>query len=379
MKNIINRRNFLQLSGLSFIAVILSSCPQGKEPLSNQKIATLKLIGLFPMTGPGASLGEYLYNGVELAIEDTKKYFQNKLSVESETIDSKNQPAAGISALQAALAKNRPDALISGLSSVSKAIIPIVEQQGITTIVTTTALSNLPQGTNNVVRVYPTSDDFVEPVAKYMIAKFNKMAILYINDDFGKRNQEVFISLIKASNKNLTSSESFELTQTESRSLIAKVLSTSPDAIFVTGYGPAFINIFKQLKEAKKDIPIFSEIGFANPTVLNALGNDADGIIFAGTEMELSEPTLPSVIKFKSAYKSRFGQDPYQVAGFAYDSVMLLAEAFKKNNFEKLNKTSIISLSPFDGVMGTINFDSEGESRIKLKVMKRENGKTILI
>ena len=47
------------------------------------------------------------------------------------------------------------------------------------------------------------------------------------------------------------------------------------------------------------------------------------------------------------------------------------------NSFAKPDKKTVISVSPFQGAMGTIHFDAEGECRVPLQVMKREAGKTI--
>jgi ABC-type branched-subunit amino acid transport system substrate-binding protein len=166
----------------------------------------------------------------------------------------------------------------------------------------------------------------------------------------------------------------------DSRSLVQRLLATSPQAVFVTGYGPAFTNVFKQIREINREVPIFTEISFATPSVINALGADSNGIVFDGTEMELSQPTLQSVIEFRSAYQSRFNAAPYQVAGFSHDAVIILAEAALRNGTSaKPSKSTIISLSPFQGVMSPIRFDAEGESRITLQLMKREGGTTILM
>jgi branched-chain amino acid transport system substrate-binding protein len=382
-------RNSLVIKSLILTIVVtssLTSCLNSTRSVhepgtttANSTSKKLKVFGLFPLTGPGASFGSYLKNGIELAKEDIKKQYPG-VEIDVQLIDSKNQPKEGVSALQAALTTGKPDIIISAMSSVSKAISPVVEKENITTIVTTTALSNLPQGTQNIIRVYPTSEDLMEPMANHMSKKFNKVAMLYLNDDFGKRNEEVFTGIVKKAGKTVTAAEPFDIKQSDSRSVIAKLLATSPEAVMVTGYGPSYINVFKQLREANKNIPIYTEIVLADPSVLTALGNTADGIIFNGTEMELSNSTTPIVLDFKKRYEQRFQSTPYQVAGFAYDSVLLLAQAKSKNiENTKISKAKLISLSPLNGVMGSITLDSQGESRIKLQLMKREAGKTIKI
>lgn len=338
----------------------------------------LRIVAVLPMTGPGASLGEYLKHGMELGKEDAEQRYAGKLKIEIEILDSKNQPREGVAALQSALATGRADAVVVAMSSVSHAAVPICEEQGIATIITTTAMEKLVQGTKQVVRMYPTSEDFVTPMAKAMIPKFDRIAVLYINDDFGDSNQRIFTAMIKAGGKNVVAVEAFEPTEKDFRALLAKVLGTSPQAVFVTGYGPAYISIIRQIRELNRKLPLYTEIGFANPTVLGALGNDADGVFFDGTDLEAADPQTPAAKTFRQRYRQRFGQDPYQVAGFARDSVVLLAQsAMRDGQLQKPNKAAMTSLSPFDGVMGVITLDKEGESRIRLELMQRVNGKNI--
>jgi len=351
-----------------------------RPPTEDSQRDSLRIVGLVPLTGPGASLGEYVRNGMEMACDDIAARFEGKVHIELEIIDSKNNPREAISALEASLAGGDPDAVVCAMSSVARAVTPILQERGITTIVTTTALADLPEESNNVVRVYPTADDFVSPIAAVMVHKHRRIAVLYIHDDFGESNQRVFAELIRKGPARIVAAEPFELTGLDFRPLLARVLSSSPDSVFVTGYGPAYIAVLKQLREADERIPVYSEIGFANPSVLASLGSVAEGIVFDGTDLEMSDSGAPATNSFRTRYKERFGTEPYQVAGFAYDSVQLLAEAAMFGGTCRVpSKADVIGRSPFSGVMGTISFDSAGECRVPLRLMQRRDGKTVLV
>jgi branched-chain amino acid transport system substrate-binding protein len=362
------------------VAVIVALLLWSRQPSATDKSGFLRVVALLPMTGPGGSLGEYCNNGIQIAKEEIARRYSEAVRVEVEILDSKSLPREAVTALQSALARHRPDAIISALSSVSSAIVPIAEREGILTVVTTTAMSGLPKATGNVVRVYPTTDDFVEPVARYMAGHYRRVAVLYVHDDFGESNKNSFVRILQNAGDSITAAEPFELTQTDSRTLVARAISATPDAVFVTGYGPAFIAAFKHLREANRDLPLFSEIGFANPVVLEALGEDADGIVFDGTALELEQTSSDAVESFRAAYLARYGRRPYQVAGFAHDSLLAIAEAaFRVGGSRKPDKASVIALSPFKGAMGTIHFDSDGDSRIELRLMVRRGGRTVLV
>ena len=377
----LNRKSFLTaLSSLLLTCglAVTAGCKKSEAPPN--ATSSLHIVALVPLTGPDASLGEYLRNGIELAQEQAASRYPGRIEIKVEFLDSKSQPQEGLKALQTALVQKRPDVILSAMSSVSKAIVPIAEKEGIPTLATTTALIDLTKSTKTILRFYPTTDDSIRPVATHMSRTFDRMAILYAHDDFGDSNQRLFGKIIKGAGKQITASEPFELASADSRTVIARLLATSPQAVFVTGHGPAYAAVFRQLKESKADLPVYTEIEFANPSILGALGKDADGIIFDGTELELTDPQDPEIASFQKRYRSRFGKEPYQVAGFAHDSIMLLTDAAMMSGaFAKPKKRSIIAGSPFQVMMGTVQFDAEGECRVPLKMMKREAGRTVLL
>lgn len=365
------------LIAISGLFVFLVAC--GKAS-SNTSPAKLHVIVIAPLTGPGASLGELIQRGVEIARTDVQQRYGDRLQLGVEFVDSKNQPKEGLSAYQAASLRSKPDAVICAMSSVSKALQPVTESDGNFMVATTTALSGLPQGTKHVIRIYPTSEDFVTLTADFMAGRFAKIAVLYVNDDFGRSNLTEFTRKLSSKSKQAAVEESFELTQTDHRATIQRILAKAPDSIFVTGYGPAYIALIKQVREAAPALPLFTEMSVANPAVLTALGSAADGVIFAGTDLELTEPKSEPARAFKAAYKARYGADTFMVAGFARDSLDLIVNsAFKNGTFVPPSKAGAIALSPFNGCIGAIRLDGEGESHIPLKLMQRKGNQTVLL
>lgn len=358
----------------AFVALLVAGCTQ--PPDSKQ---TLTVFVVAPLTGPGASLGDYIRKGVEIGRKEVADEHGSDLRLEIQYLDSKNQPKEGLSAYEAARARRQPDAVIVAMSSVSKALAPVTEAENVFTVATTTAVTGLPQGTSNIVRIYPTSEDFVAPTAKYVAERHDSTAAFYVNDDFGRSNREAFAKLLGAGGKALVADEAFELAQTDHRTAIARVLARKPDSIFVTGYGPAYIAFIKQLREAAAEIPLYTEMSIANPAVLQALGDAAEGAVFAGTELELSEPTSPAAVAFKSLFRKMYGQDAFMVAGYARDSLKLIVAAAlgERPRGTAPTKAVAVRLSPLDGAGGLIHLDSQGESRIPLTLMQRVAGRTI--
>jgi len=336
----------------------------------------LKVVALLPLTGPAVSLGMFLRYGIELGRRELAESGEGGADVDVLYLDTMSEPEGGAAAIQAVLAKGRPDAVICALSSVSRAVIPFLEREGILTVVTAADGPDLTKGTKHVVRLYPGARDNLGPVANYMLLRFDNIAALYIDEDSGREDQRMLAKMVGDAGKTLSAAEPFESRAVDIRPAIDRVLASSPDAVFVTGYGRALVSAIRQLRELAGGMPIFSEANFGNPTVLKALGEAADGIVFDGTDLELSVSADKRTEQFRRLYRETFRTDPYHLVGFAHDSILLLAEAARKAG-GKPDKAALTSLSHFKGVMGGIFLDPEGESRISLRLILRQKGRNV--
>jgi hypothetical protein len=99
--------------------------------------------------------------------------------------------------------------------------------------------------------------------------------------------------------------------------------------------------------------------------------------VFNGTELESFAPENPQVTQFQVQYRERFKSEPYQVAGYAYDSIMQIAALAEHKG--RIDKSSWVSHSPVKGVMGQIAFTQEGECGTQLRVMRREGLKSLWV
>lgn len=369
------------LSALAAAALLVSGASSGlaagPKPAKAKAApkVTLRVAALLPMTGPGASFGEYVKKGLDVAKDEISARYGSRLTIDLDIVDSRSMPKDGVSALQASIAVKRPDAVIAALSAIAKAVVPVLEEEKILTVVTLTSLTGLPDGTKNVVRMYPTSADFVLPMAAYICKKHSRPAILYVNDDFGQSNRRIFSEAVAKAGKAVSAAEPYQIAEPDVRPIIQRVLNAKPDSVFVTGYGPAFVNVLRQVREMGSNLPVYSDIAFANPAVIDALGKAGDGIEFVGTDLDVTGKVGGVPGEFKKSYRRRFGSDPYLGAAFARDSLFLIAEGALKAGRAPA-KGEVIGLSPFDGAGGKVQLNSEGENIVPVLLLRREKGET---
>ena len=109
----LNRKSFLTaLAGLLMTCglAVTTGCKKSEAPPDAKKI--LHIVALAPLTGPDATLGEYLRNGIELAKQQAASRYPGKIEITVELLDSKSQPQESVRALQAALVQKRPDVIL---------------------------------------------------------------------------------------------------------------------------------------------------------------------------------------------------------------------------------------------------------------------------
>ena len=138
--------------------------------------------------------------------------------------------------------------------------------------------------------------------------------------------------------------------------ILTKVKSQGPDLIFFGGVYPEAGLLAKQAKEVGIKAPILTGDGVYDPQFVRIAGAGAA----AGTYITF--PRAPKESGFVAEYKKRFGDlGPY--SGYTYDATRILLNAIKtagSNDKEKI-AAAVAQTKGFDGVTGTITFDSKGD------------------
>jgi branched-chain amino acid transport system substrate-binding protein len=78
----------------------------------------------------------------------------------------------------------------------------------------------------------------------------------------------------------------------------------------------------------------------------------------------MPDSTNPIVVDFVSAFRTAYGEDPTNAAGYAYDATKVVIaglEATKCAGRDALQKWLATSVTDYKGVTGTIKLDQYGE------------------
>jgi branched-chain amino acid transport system substrate-binding protein len=329
--------------------------PVSKEPI---KIGVIQ-----PLTGPGSEYGLATQKGLDLAIEEINGQGgilgkPVKLIYE----DSRCDPKTGITAFQKLLSIDKVEKILIGemCSSVTLALAPIAQEQNLLLISSGSSAPKI-SDYSNVFRTWPSDALQGEFLAKFASdnLKFNKVAILYINNDYGVGLKNAFKKEFESKRGKVVAEEAVPEGATDVKTQLIKVKNLNPQGVFLATYAKETAQILKQAKELGFSTQFFGGEGAKDPLVIEIAKEGAEGFI-------CTIPGTSSTEKrkhFLEAYKAKYNEEPGITADSAYDIPFVIKVAAEKcgNLDVDCLKRELINIKDFEGASGLISFNENGD------------------
>ena len=263
MKNKLLKRCFYIIAGVVVLGLVMITKMNEPKP---------DVLLFLPMTGPQSAYGTHLSRGMTLWLEDNPDW-KNRIKV----VDTQSSPQQSVSAFLQEIAYSKPKVAIVASTSVTNALRPLAEREGIFVLsVLTTAKSAISKGL--VQRFSLSEQDSFLPSAE-AFAKEKKLAFIYSADEYGLSQYKTLTDFLKQQGRKLDIEEMYDLKERNVRETIYKVVSQKPSAIYVSGFGPAYRNIFKEIE---------SELGIKN-TNGNLLKWAKQGVLLLNTVLTVEK------------------------------------------------------------------------------------------
>lgn len=343
---------------------------------------TLKIGAVLPLTGTGAEDGEFQKHGIELAVSKLNSAGGiNGKKVEVIFEDSKNQAKEGITALNNLLSRDKVPVVVSTMSGVSA---PLAAYAGgkvpAVLFVTVASAPNITRHGPNIFRAFVTSDVESRVIAEFMSKKgYQKMAVLYVNDDYGLGGKEEFKNRFTQLGGSIVMEEPFEKGSTDHRSLVAKVAASSADAAFVVGYDKSFALLVQQLGQAPRKIQLVTTSTLSVPSWKALAGASAEGAYLANSLFK-SRPDDTLTKEFDAAYQTAYGKPASYLSAASYTSMVMIAKAIETDGYSKEGiEKGLARISNMPSLMGEITMSENREAAFPVTMARLENGKVVNI
>jgi branched-chain amino acid transport system substrate-binding protein len=177
-----------------------------------------------------------------------------------------------------------------------------------------------------------------------------KVALITDNSDLGQLLARFFKAGLEKSGIQVVAEEVVPRGATTAAPQMQKIRAANPDAMFMAGVLTAEnVLIFKAYREYGLKFPIHSSYNLSVPVYMTVAKGLIDGVTF----VDAYDPDKPEVKSFVSAYRKATGKDPFNLHGYGYDGIMMVAEAIRKaGSTDKEKIRAAMQSLTYAGVMG---------------------------
>ncbi len=331
-----------------------------------------------PMSGGAASWGKKAEVGTRFTIERInaaggvvpKGESKARMLKLIEVADDKNDPREGASIAQRFVDNSKILAMIGPITStVALAGAPILNKQGLVQVAIGATAPVYTQAGPYSFRVCPTDKFQGQYMARWAKdqGRWNRYAVIYVNDDYGRGLSEVFVKALKQiglSEKAIVANEAYLPNDTDFSVQLTKIKGLKADALFIAGHYKEGALIARQAKELGLKTQILGTDGIGHPEYIKVAGKAAEGTFYSGYFSVKDK--RPYIQKWAADFKKKFGYDPGLVEGLANDCVLLVAKAIEVSGANRLDlAVGLSSIGPYRpavmGALGESKFDANGD------------------
>jgi branched-chain amino acid transport system substrate-binding protein len=324
-------------------------------------------IGLIaPMTGDAAAYGEPIQRVVQLAADEINAGGGiNGKQIQILTQDGKCNGTDAANAAQELININNVQIIIGGFcSGESLAAVPIAESNKVLLFSPSASSPKLTGISHYFVRDYPSdsAQGKVLADAAYNLKHWKTVAFIQEQTDYAEGIYNAFESEF-SSLGGKTINESFPSDTTDFRSMLTKLRSQNPNALFIGTQAPAGTDrILKQLQELGWKPPLLvNDIVPGDPPTLKADAVALEGALCAEFGVD---PTNAKFEHLLQAYQAKYNEVlPYQsYAQTAYDEVYILRDGIAAVGYNGSALADWVrTVKDWPGASGSITIQSNGD------------------
>jgi branched-chain amino acid transport system substrate-binding protein len=340
------------LSVVSALSLILSAC----NPSHAQTSTPQPTLALFlPLSGPLAEWGNAMRLGAEMAASESEP--KAHLIIE----DTQFQPSMALSAYEKVLRAERPDALIVFGSGVSLAIAPRAERERIPMISLATS-DDIQRGKRYVFRLMMSGNSATQVLLPEVTRRnLSRIAAISTTQDGMLAYQQSFVS---AAGDKIVYTTDVAPSEREFSSIIAKVLTLTPDAVYSTLLPPQGAIFAKQIRALGFKGQIFSANQVELASEIAAGGDSFEGLFYAADGDSSREG-------FEARFLAHHKVPADNMAGLSFDAVRMLGAALATANAPG----HLESLTNYRGALGIYNSLPDHTFAIPAHIRTIRNGR----
>ncbi len=347
---------------------------------------TIKIANIVELSGAGTTSGTNFKNGVELAVKEINAAggILGK-KIETTTSDTQSNPGVAKGLTQKAVDQDvfavfGP--VFSGSIMVSMAETRRAEVPNFTG---GEAASITTQGNPYIFRTSFTQATAMPKIARYIIdqAKVKTLAVLYVNNDFGKGGREMLLKALDKSPTKVVADISTDSGQIDFSAPVLKAKQSNADAIFIYTNEEESARVLRELRKQGWTKPVIGETVLTSQKVIELAGEAANGAV-AHVGLTVDAP-LPAIRAFRAKFEREYKYISDHNGLKGYSGVYAMKAAIERVG--KLDRKAVakamhtlkVKAATEPGILMDVEFDANGDLDRDSFLTEVKNGKQEVI
>ncbi|MFZ0613332.1 MAG: ABC transporter substrate-binding protein [Desulfobacterales bacterium] len=361
---------------------------------------TVKIGAFFDLSGPAAFIGTPTKLVAEMAVDKINKEGGiNGKPIELVIGDTEGDPAKAVNIAKKFIYKDKVAAIIgptrTGTGMAVKKIIQDGQVPAFMTVGGDPVIMGGPQlGPFEWVFKSPQrSSVAVKRLYMYLQEKgLTKIALLSASDGFGKDGAQWLTKLAPEFGIDIVAQEAFGPTDTDMTTQLTNAKNAGPQALVVWTIGPAGSIVSKNKAQLGIDLPLFQCHGLPDPKYIELASKASEGDRMPATKLMVAnalpdaDSQKPVIEEFVTLYTNGYGFDkqfPINThSGYAWDAIMIVADAMKKAGTEPAAlRAAIEQTKGHVGVSGVYTLTPEDHNGLdvdSMVIVQVKDGKFVM-
>ncbi len=341
----------------------------------------LKLGVVGPQSGGASAYGLALVAGLRMGFEEINAaggIMGRK--VELIAYDSQSTPTTAATLARKLISEDKVPILFGSASSLEAlAMMEVTENAKLPLYVPSAASQKITsQGYQWVWRQSTIDTEFAKGLVQYAAdtLKWKKVAALYENTDYGKPPMEVVVNEFKKRGVDMVMQEAFNVGDPDLSAQLLRLRDARADGYVFWGHYQEGALVVKQNVQLGLNLKIFGNSGPVYPAFLDLLDANAkkSSDFLASCQFVWTDDD-PKQQAWVKKFKEKYGKDPDVTAMDSYDAAFIIKAVIEKaGGTDPAKVQATLREIKYDGVGGPISFDSTGQAKRTVVIVKLADG-----
>ncbi|MBI3455709.1 MAG: amino acid ABC transporter substrate-binding protein [Candidatus Rokubacteria bacterium] len=364
----------------SVLGVVLVVVAGMVPPAAAQNVVKLAIVA--EVTGGGAPSGTMWRDGVLLAVEDiNKKGGVLGRRLETFVMDTQTDPPTSVAVIRRAI-NEHPFAIMGTVySSSTVANMELARQAGIPQISGSESVLVVQKGNPNIFLTSFSQQVGFAKLVRWVVEdlKAEKIALIYVNNAFGRGGREMFLKFLKDRGKSVVADISSEQQQADFTAELTKVRASGATHVMIYNHEEENARIMIQMRKMGLGVEPVGDNLCAQTTI------DAGGEAMNGARCHVPMTALspvPSMMDMGRRFQERFGRvsDHNGFKGYIGTHLIKAAVervgAFDQTKVRDCLHNNLFTAAEEPGLLMDTYVDEKGDADRGSFIVEVKNGKS---